>query len=158
MLRQPATRSMFKRVFDMSEQEDTGTEVVAIVVTAVSAGQQAVINGFHDAGGDPVQNAELAKQRAIAVRDALVALGVPQDKVELKKPEEVMATGPANEARRVEVVVKQIRSFRSQAKGPIQSGLLHGAATLPRLAEPSWYPSGNWGLAQRFDSKLPSEV
>ena len=80
-------------------------EALANVVTAVSAGQQAVISGFHDASGDPVQNAELAKQRAIAVRDALLALGVPQDKVELKKPEEAMATGHTNEAHRVEVGV-----------------------------------------------------
>jgi len=81
-------------------------EALANVVAAVAAGQQAVISGFHDASGDPVQNAELAKQRAIAVRDALVALGVPQDKVELKKPEQALASGPANEARRVEVIVK----------------------------------------------------
>jgi K(+)-stimulated pyrophosphate-energized sodium pump len=51
-------------------------------------------------------NAGLAKQRALAVRDALKALGVAEDKVELMKPEQTLADGPANEARRVEVVAK----------------------------------------------------
>jgi K(+)-stimulated pyrophosphate-energized sodium pump len=40
------------------------------------------------------------------VRDALKALGVAEDKVELKKPEQALANGPASEARRVEVVVQ----------------------------------------------------
>src|SRR3989344_473449 len=49
--------------------------------------------------------AELAKQRAFAVRDALKALGVAEDKIELKKPEETTATGSNAEARRVEVAL-----------------------------------------------------
>ena len=64
-----------------------------------------MISGYHDATGDPAQNAELAKQRAIAVRDALKAAGVPEDKIELKKPEQINA-GDAAEARRVEVTVQ----------------------------------------------------
>jgi outer membrane protein OmpA-like peptidoglycan-associated protein len=81
-------------------------EALADVVKAVAAGKKAAISGFHDASGDPAKNAELAKQRAIAVRDALKALGVAEDKVELKKPEQAQATGPAAEARRVEVSVQ----------------------------------------------------
>ncbi len=50
-------------------------------------------------------NAELAKQRAFAVRDALKALGVAEDKIELKKPEETTASGSNAEARRVEVAL-----------------------------------------------------
>jgi K(+)-stimulated pyrophosphate-energized sodium pump len=61
-----------------------------------------VISGFHDATGDPVKNAELAKARAFAVRDALKAAGVAEDRIELKKPEQVNA-GSADDARRVEV-------------------------------------------------------
>jgi outer membrane protein OmpA-like peptidoglycan-associated protein len=76
------------------------------VVKAVAAGKLAVISGFHDASGDPAQNAELAKQRALAVRGVLLTQGVPQDKVELKKPEQTLASGPAEEARRVEVTLK----------------------------------------------------
>jgi outer membrane protein OmpA-like peptidoglycan-associated protein len=65
----------------------------------------AVVSGFHDATGDAALNAELAKQRALAVRDALKGLGVAEDKIELKKPEETTATGSNAEARRVEVVL-----------------------------------------------------
>jgi len=82
------------------------SEALAEVVKAVAAGKQAVVSGFHDATGDAAINAELAKQRALAVRDALKALGVAEDKVELKKPEQVQGAGSNAEARRVEVVVQ----------------------------------------------------
>jgi len=82
-----------------------GNEALADVVKAVAAGKKVVISGFHDATGDAAMNAELAKQRALMVRDALSALGVAQDKVELKKPEQTLATGTDGEARRVEVSV-----------------------------------------------------
>ncbi len=81
-------------------------EALAEVVKAVAAGKKAVISGFHDATGSAAQNAELAKQRALAVRGALQALGVAQSSVELRKPEELQGTGSNAEARRVEVVVQ----------------------------------------------------
>lgn len=81
-------------------------EALAEVVKAAAAGKTLMVSGFHDASGDAAKNAELAKQRALAVRDALKALGVAEDKVELKKPEQTMAEGPANAARRVEVVAQ----------------------------------------------------
>ena len=73
------------------------------VVKGVAAGQTAVISGYHDTTGDPAQNEELAKQRALAVRDALKALGIGDDKLDLKMPEATTATGSNAEARRVEV-------------------------------------------------------
>ena len=73
------------------------------VVKGVAAGQTAVISGYHDTTGDPAQNEELAKQRALAVRDALKALGIGDDKLDLRKPEVTTATGSNAEARRVEV-------------------------------------------------------
>ena len=80
-------------------------EALADVVKGVAEGRKAVISGFHDATGDAALNAELAKQRAVAVAEALKALGVAEDKVELKKPEETTATGSNAEARRVEVTL-----------------------------------------------------
>ena len=82
-----------------------GAAALADVIKAVAGGKKAVISGYHDASGDPVKNAELAKQRALNVRDALKAAGVAEDKVELKKPEQAKSDGPAVEARRVEVTV-----------------------------------------------------
>ena len=80
-------------------------EALVDVVKGVAEGKKAVISGFHDATGDAALNAELAKQRAVAVAEALKALGVAEDKVELKKPEETTATGSNAEARRVEVTL-----------------------------------------------------
>jgi outer membrane protein OmpA-like peptidoglycan-associated protein len=76
------------------------------VAQAVAQGHSVVVSGYHDATGSAALNAELAKKRALAVRDALQAQGIPADRITLEKPTE--ATGGANavEARRVEVVVK----------------------------------------------------
>ena len=70
--------------------------------TAQSGSGKLVISGFHDATGSAEKNAELAKQRAMVVRDALKAAGMPEDRIELKKPEQINAGNDA-EARRVEV-------------------------------------------------------
>ncbi|WP_312563923.1 OmpA family protein [Diaphorobacter sp.] len=76
-----------------------------VVKGVVDGGKTAVVSGFHDATGDAAVNAELAKQRALAVRDALKALGVAEEKVELKKPEATQGIGSNAEARRVEVIL-----------------------------------------------------
>ena len=78
-------------------------EALADVVTGAQGGRKVTISGFHDATGDAAQNAELAKQRALAVRDALTAAGVAEAQIELKKPEQVTTTGSNAEARRVEI-------------------------------------------------------
>jgi cytochrome c5 len=75
---------------------------LAEVSKGVAGGKKVVVSGYHDATGDPAKNAELAKQRAFAARDALKAAGVAEDKIELKKPEQINA-GTAADARRVEV-------------------------------------------------------
>jgi outer membrane protein OmpA-like peptidoglycan-associated protein len=76
-------------------------------IAAAQAGKMLTLSGFHDASGDPAMNAELAKQRALAVRDALVGAGVAETAMELKKPEQMVGDGSAAEARRVEVVIAQ---------------------------------------------------
>lgn len=80
-------------------------EALTEVVAGVKIGQRAVISGYTDATGDADKNAELAKLRAFAVRDALVVLGVSEDKLDMKKPEAVESTGNNAEARRVEVML-----------------------------------------------------
>ncbi|WP_372662070.1 OmpA family protein [Hydrogenophaga sp.] len=76
-------------------------------IAAATSGKRLVISGFHDATGDPVMNADLAKRRAMAVRDVLLGAGVNDDHVELKKPEVATGSGNDAEARRVEVVVTE---------------------------------------------------
>ncbi|MBS0342538.1 MAG: OmpA family protein, partial [Proteobacteria bacterium] len=51
-------------------------------------------------------NAELAKQRAVNVAQALKTAGVPDDKIDLVKPEQTQADGSPDQARRVEVSIK----------------------------------------------------
>ena len=77
------------------------------LLAAAKDGQKLVISGYHDSTGSAELNAELAKQRAIAVADALKALGVPESRLELKKPEVSEITSGSNaEARRVEVTIE----------------------------------------------------
>lgn len=87
---------------DLAKDANTA---LAEIVKGVQAGQKVVISGYHDSTGNAAQNAALAKKRAENVRDALVALGVSADKIELKKPETTQGggTGDNPEARRVEV-------------------------------------------------------
>lgn len=74
-----------------------------IVKSVQQSGGRVLVSGYHDATGDAEKNAELAKQRAMAVGAALRMAGVPDDKVELSKPAQAQAGGPPAEARRVEV-------------------------------------------------------
>jgi outer membrane protein OmpA-like peptidoglycan-associated protein len=60
------------------------------------------ISGYADRTGTPDANLELAKQRAFAVRDALKAGGVAENRIDLKKPEFVIG-GVEADARRVEI-------------------------------------------------------
>ncbi|RMX06387.1 OmpA family protein [Corticibacter populi] len=78
-------------------------EALLDVITATNSGKRAIISGYTDASGNAEINEALAKQRAEAVREQLVALGVPAERLELRKPEALTGTGNAAEARRVEV-------------------------------------------------------
>ena len=80
-------------------------QALADVIKGVLQGKKAVVSGFHDATGDLAVNQDLAKQRAFAVRDALLSLGITEEGIELKKPEQTLADGSDAEARRVEVTL-----------------------------------------------------
>ena len=88
-----------------AEVAEGGNAALADVVKGVADGKRAVVSGYHDATGSVEVNQELSKQRAKAVQAALIALGVAEDKVELKKPEQMQASGSNAEARRVEVIL-----------------------------------------------------
>jgi membrane fusion protein (multidrug efflux system) len=71
---------------------------------AMKAGPNPIdVTGFADRTGNRSANVELAKRRAMAVRDALIAEGIPADRVRLKPPQEVTGTGSDRDARRVEI-------------------------------------------------------
>jgi len=79
---------------------------LADVAKGVAGGKKAVVSGYTDSTGDAAKNEELAKQRALAVRDALKTAGIAEDKIELKKPEALTGSGTNADARRVEVALQ----------------------------------------------------
>ncbi len=78
---------------------------LAAMIEAVKGGKAAklAISGFHDKTGNPEQNAELAKNRAMAVKQALIAAGLTDQQIEMRKPQETTGGADDREARRVEV-------------------------------------------------------
>lgn len=81
------------------------TTITGVAQTANSQGWMLAITGFTDRTGNSVKNIELAKQRALAVRDALISAGVPASRIGMKPPLSVKTTGSGSdaEARRVEI-------------------------------------------------------
>ncbi len=88
-----------------SELPEGGPRALADVIAGAKVGKTAAVSGYVDSTGNAAQNKELAKQRAFAVRDLLTSAGVPADKIELKKPEDIQA-GTGAQARRVEVTLQ----------------------------------------------------
>ncbi|MBL8327850.1 MAG: OmpA family protein [Rubrivivax sp.] len=88
---------------------DKGLADLKALAAMAGPSSRLAVSGYHDARGDPARNAELAKERALAVREALKAAGVAEARIELRKPEATSAASSGVEseaaARRVEVSV-----------------------------------------------------
>lgn len=93
---------------DVSSMPAGGADSLQPIVDYVAANPDAtvVVSGFNDPTGDQAQNEELAKNRAFAVRDTLVAAGVPDASIEMTKPVDTSADGSLAQARRVEVSIR----------------------------------------------------
>ncbi len=66
------------------------------------------VSGYVDPRGDAAFNAQLAKDRATKVRDALVAAGIPADRIDLDKPSDIVGDGATlSQDRKVEVKIKE---------------------------------------------------
>ncbi|HUH95450.1 MAG TPA: efflux RND transporter periplasmic adaptor subunit [Casimicrobiaceae bacterium] len=73
---------------------------------AMKAGSNVIdVTGYADRTGNYAANIELAKRRATAVRDALVAEGLPADRLRLRQPQDVIGSGSDDQARRVDLTV-----------------------------------------------------
>jgi photosynthetic reaction center cytochrome c subunit len=85
-------------------------QTMAPLLAALTADPNAkvTLSGYHSASGSLAQNQELAKRRAFAVRDALKAAGVAEDRIVLQKPQtaEANLSGEDPKARRVELAVR----------------------------------------------------
>jgi len=86
---------------------DTAAQRALRVAAAayVGIGTQIVVTGYADKNGNAAANVELAKKRAVAVRDELVKLGVESRRIRLAPPAEVTGSGSDDQARRVDLIV-----------------------------------------------------
>jgi len=86
---------------------DTGAMRAIRTATAayIGIGTQINVTGYADKTGNAAANVELAKKRAIAVRDELVKLGVEPRRIQLAPPVSVTGGGSDDQARRVDISV-----------------------------------------------------
>jgi len=88
---------------------EAGNRIVDGYVEAMKANAdaKAELSGFADPTGDVQKNLELAKARAMVVRDALVAKGIAAERIALVKPTDVIVgQGNDADARRVDIVLR----------------------------------------------------
>ncbi|MEJ8850907.1 efflux RND transporter periplasmic adaptor subunit [Variovorax rhizosphaerae] len=85
----------------------TGRARLQAVAASLKAqpGARVAVHGFVDASGNAKANAKLAKERAQAVRDALIAAGIPRERIAMEKPTDIVGGKSPAHARRVDVVV-----------------------------------------------------
>ena len=94
----------FYFVAGKAELAQGGAQALADILAAAKSGKKVGISGFVDPSGDPQKNAELAKQRAFAVRDLLTSSGVAAEQIVLVRPNDIKSGATsAAEGRRVEV-------------------------------------------------------
>ncbi len=105
-----ATPSSVAIYFDRGQSAlDTGAQRALRMAAAayVGIGTRILVTGYADRTGDHAANVELAKKRALAVRDELVSLGVEPKRLELVPPLTVTGSGTDDQARRVDLRVQQ---------------------------------------------------
>lgn len=96
---------------------------------AAHPGEHLQVSGYNDPRGDAAMNAELSKNRAFAVRDALVALGVSITSIDLVKPAETTDTDTDyTNARRVDITVED---------GPVAATEAPAAEVAPAATAPT---------------------
>lgn len=101
---------LVKLYFEVGSAElpvTSGDEFARVVAELQARADTVVLlSGFHDETGGADVNAALARDRAVAVRAALVAAGAPAERVQMRRPAVTLGSGDAAEARRVEIRVQ----------------------------------------------------
>jgi cytochrome c oxidase subunit 2 len=83
---------------------DEGKKAIADAVAAAGKDGKVALTGFTDKTGDPAANEELAKNRAKAVKEALLAAGLADGGIEMRPPEFITGSADDRAARRVDIV------------------------------------------------------
>jgi ammonium transporter, Amt family len=121
--------------FDVNKTEvpAAAADVVKAVAefAKANAGSKFQISGFADSTGDAEKNKELAKARAMAVRDALKAAGIAEDAIALVKPAEPVAGGNPDAARRVEITLAKAEAPAAAPAAAAPAAAAPAAAAAP---------------------------
>ena len=83
--------------------EEGAKSIAAAAALLKSEGAKADLTGYTDKTGDPAKNEELAKDRAKAVKEALMAAGLPEASIGMKPPAFVTGSTEDRAARRVDI-------------------------------------------------------
>jgi len=107
----PSVIRVIAQVFFELGKAEPPADVSMLLRPAIRAamsieGSKLVVSGYHDASGDTAANEELAKRRALAIRDVLLAAGIDAKRIELAKPVATLGGADPNEARRVDVTLR----------------------------------------------------
>jgi len=126
-----------KVMFESGKAEVPADAAAAVKAVAdflgATADAKVQLSGFVDNSGTPEANKELAKQRALAVRDALKAAGVDEARIVLQKPEDITA-GEGDAARRVEITLAKVEAPAAAAAAePAASEAAPAAAPAPKI-------------------------
>jgi outer membrane protein OmpA-like peptidoglycan-associated protein len=96
--------------FDVDKAEPSSDVTMllrpALRMSQVMPASKLIVAGYYDAGGDAAAGAELARRRAAAVRNALVASGIGAQRIELAGPLAIAGGAEGRDAHRVEVTLR----------------------------------------------------
>ncbi len=132
--------------FELDKADLSADAVKSIAAAAEqaksAAGSRILVSGFTDMSGSAAHNDELAKKRAVAVRDALVSAGLPAERIVLVKPSARMKEGDPAKARSVELSL-----LAAGVAGPPADALLviETVAVAAAPAAPAAAPTPNKG-------------
>ncbi len=101
--------SIYFDVNNFMPPADTAERVDSLIIYARNnVNAKIAISGYADKTGDPAKNAQLAKERALAVRNQLISAGLPEDRIIMQKPVDITVDKTDDrQSRRVDVFVVQ---------------------------------------------------
>ena len=104
----PSASSLPARLYFASGKKDLPADAkpaldAALAYLKAKPDAKVDITGYTDKTGNRDTNLELAKERAKAVRDALISAGIARERINMKPPAEITGGGSDREARRVEI-------------------------------------------------------
>ncbi len=105
----PATVSLYFDVNKIAPPDNAAALLDPLInYSRANPNAKIAISGYADKTGDAAKNAELAKERAGAVKNQLISAGAPEASIMFQKPNEI-TSDPSNdkESRRVDVYVVQ---------------------------------------------------